>query len=46
MATECLSAEVSIRGLVEASASAEVSFVAGAEAAADLDSGGRFKLSK
>ena len=42
MASEYLMVEVSIRGWAEALA--EVSVVAGAEVAADSDSGGKFKL--
>ena len=41
MATDCLTVEVSVRGLPEALA--EVSVVAGAEVAEDSDSGGKFK---
>ena len=46
MATDCLIAEVSIRGCTEVLVLAEVSVVAGAEVAADSDWGGKFKLSK
>ena len=44
MATEFLMAELSICGVAEALAVAEVSVVAGAEAGDDLDSGDKFQL--